>query len=169
MFRNKPATPPSRAQACEEGSLKESITECLKDSNTMKLTIVFGLVLGIMNTYGTAIGIICAQYNFTEDNASLFGAVFIVGGIVGSGVFGGIVEVYKNYRVATCVICVATAITPLALLFSLKSGNVALSAVSCFIVGFASVSILPVGIDFGVELTHPIAESISSGLLMSSG
>lgn len=45
--------------------------------------------------------------------------MFIVGGIVGSGVFGGIVEVYKNYRVATIVICAATTITPIALLFSL--------------------------------------------------
>jgi len=133
------------------------------------LTIVFGLVLGIMNTYGTAIGIICNQLNYSEDNASLFGAVFIVGGIVGSGVFGGIVEVYKNYRVATIVICSATALTPIALLFSLQSHSVALVTTSCFVVGFASVSILPVGIDFGVELTHPIPESISSGLLMSMG
>jgi hypothetical protein len=39
----------------------------------------------------------------------------------------------------------------------------------CFAVGFASISILPVGIDFGVELTHPVAESVSSGLLMSAG
>ena len=43
------------------------------------------------------------------------------------------------------------------------------TAIGCTVVGFASVSILPVGIDFGVELTHPVAESISSGLLMSSG
>lgn len=147
----------------------DGIKKCLKDKNVITLTVVFGLVLGIMNTYGTAIGIVCAQYGYSEDNASLFGAVFIVGGIVGSGVFGGIVEVYKNYRVATIMICVATAITPIALLFSLKSGNVVLSSLSCFIVGFASVSILPVGIDFGVELTHPIPESISSGLLMSMG
>jgi hypothetical protein len=81
--------------------LKEGILKCVKDANIMRLIVVFGLVLGIMNTYGTAIGIICAQYDYTEDNASLFGAVFIGGGIVGSGVFGGIVEVKKNYRVAT--------------------------------------------------------------------
>ena len=43
------------------------------------------------------------------------------------------------------------------------------TSVSCFIVGFASVSILPVGIDFAVELSHPIPEPISSGLIMSCG
>lgn len=135
----------------------------------LKLTVVFGLVLGIMTTYGTIIGIITSEYGYSDDNASLFGAVFIVGGIIGSGVFGTIVEIYKNYKSVTCVICTLTAITPITLLFSLKSMNVTLASLSCFIVGFSSVSILPVGIDFGVELTHPVAESISSGLLMSMG
>lgn len=83
--------------------------------------------------------------------------------------FGTIVEIKKNYRLITCVICFLTALSPIALLFSLKSLNVVLSALTCFVVGFSSVSILPVGIDFGVELTFPVAESISSGLLMSMG
>jgi hypothetical protein len=47
--------------------------------------------------------------------------------------------------------------------------NSAAVIVCCFIVGFASISILPVGIDFAVELSHPIAESVSAGLLMSAG
>lgn len=122
-----------------------------------------------MTTLGTVIGIITTQYGYSASNASLFGAVFIVGGIIGSGVFGTIVEIKKNYKVVTCVICAITAISPIGLLFALKSLNVAATAIGCTVVGFASVSILPVGIDFGVELTHPVAESISSGLLMSSG
>jgi len=84
-------------------------------------------------------------------------------------VFGGIVEVKKNYKVITCVISLLTAVLPIPLLFSLNSMNVAAVIVCCFAVGFASISILPVGIDFGVELSHPVAESVSSGLLMSAG
>jgi hypothetical protein len=92
-----------------------------------------------------------------------------LGGIIGSGVFGTIVEIKKNYKIVTCIICLLTTITPIPLIFSFKAVNVPFSAINAFLVGFASVSILPVGIDFGVELTHPVAESISSGLLMSSG
>ena len=95
--------------------------------------------------------------------------MFIIGGLVGSGVFGGIVEVKKNYKLITCTISLLTALLPIPLLFSLKSMNVPAVSVCCFLVGFASISILPVGIDFGVELTHPVAESVSSGLLMSAG
>ncbi len=67
------------------------------------------------------------------------------------------------------MISVLTALFPIPLLFSLNSMNVIAVSSCCFFVGFASISILPVGIDFGVELTHPVAESVSSGLLMSAG
>ena len=94
----------------------------------------------------------------------MFGAIFIVCGIIGSGVFGGIVEVYKNYKKALIAIALMTAVSPIGLLFALLSMKVWLVAVACFIVGFASISVLPVGIDFGIELTHPIGEAISTGV-----
>ena len=142
---------------------------CLKEPALVRLVVVFGLILGLMNTYGTIMGIVATQLGYSAANSSNFGAVFIVGGLVGSGVFGGIVEVKKNYKVVTCAISLLTAIFPIPLLFSLNSMNVIAVNICCFAVGFASISILPVGIDFGVELTHPVAESVSSGLLMSAG
>lgn len=141
----------------------------LSNRNAILLIIVFGFILGIMNTYGTTIGIITDHYGYSLDAASLFGAVFIFGGILGSGIFGGIVEVKKTYKLNLIIICAMTAVTPLGLLFALLSDTVWLVAVCAMIVGFASIPVMPVGIDFGVEMTHPIAESIVSGLLMSAG
>ena len=141
----------------------------LKDKNAIILVVNFGIILGIMNTYGTIIGIITFNYGYSEGNTSLFGAIFILGGIVGSGVFGGIVEVYKNYRTALIIISWLTAVFPIALLFSFPTMIVWLVTLACFVLGFATISVLPVGIDFGVELTHPVGESISTGVLMSSG
>lgn len=169
FFREKPPTAPSSTHAIVSGTLKDEIVTCFKEPALVRLVIVFGLILGLMNTYGTIMGIMATQLEYTAANSSTFGAVFIVGGLVGSGVFGGIVEVKKNYKVVTCVISVLTALLPIPLLFSLFSMNVVAVNISSFAVGFASISILPVGIDFGVELTHPVAESVSSGLLMSAG
>lgn len=131
--------------------------------------MVFGLLLGIMNTYGVAIGLIAANYDYSENAASLFGAVFITGGIIGAGVFGGIVETKKNYKTIVFVIGAFSAILPIGLIFGFLDGSVWMPTVGCLLVGFVLIPILPVGIDFGVEITHPIPESISSGLLMSGG
>lgn len=130
---------------------------------------MFGLVLALMNTYGTIIGILTSALGYNDAAASAFGATFIIGGIIGSACFGVIVEIKKNYRVVTIVICGLSSLTPIILMFALKSNNITYSSVSCFLAGFSMVSILPVGTDFGVELTHPTPEPVISGLLMSSG
>ena len=125
--------------------------------------------MGMMNTYGTIIGILTAALGYGTEAASLFGAVFIIGGIIGSAVFGVIVEVKKNYRVVTIIICGLSSLFAIALSFSLLSNNIVLGSIGCACAGFAMISILPVGMDFGVELTHPTPEPVSSGLLMSAG
>jgi len=163
-FREKPPTPPSSTEATETGNVWLNIKSVFQNKNAMIAGLVFGLVMGVMNTYGTIMGIIADTYGYTPGNISLFGAIFIVGGIIGSGVFGGIVEVFKNYKKALIAIALMTVVSPIGLLFGLLSMKVWLATIASFIVGFSSVSVLPVGIDFGVELTHPIGEAISTGV-----
>jgi Na+/melibiose symporter-like transporter len=170
FFREKPATPPSLTAAdTETVSILEGIKECFKNTNLLKLMFVFGMLLGIMNTLATATGIIGAQYGYTDDQASLFGALFIVGGIIGSGVAGAIVEIKKNYKNVLTAQAVLTTVTAIWLLFAMRSISVVDTSLACMVVGGVSLSSLPVGIDFAVEITHPIPESISSGLLMGTG
>lgn len=95
--------------------------------------------------------------------------MFIIGGIIGSAVFGVTVEIYKNYRMVTIIICGISSVMPIVLMLSFLTGNTVLVSICCMLTGFAMVAILPVGMDFGVELTHPIPEPVSSGLLMSAG
>jgi FLVCR family MFS transporter 7 len=140
-----------------------------KNKNAVILLVTFGLIMALMNTYGTIIGILTAALGYEPAAASAFGATFIIGGIIGSAFFGVMVELKKNYRVVTIAICGISSVTPIALMFALKSGNITYSSISCFLAGFSMVAILPVGMDFGVELTHPTPEPVISGLLMSAG
>jgi len=94
----------------------------LTDKNGLLLTIVFGIILGIMNTYGTLVGIIANEYEFSTNAAALFGATFIIGGLIGSGVFGGIVETKKNYKKMLTIIAILTTILPILMMFGFISG-----------------------------------------------
>ncbi len=58
LFREKPPTAPSSTHAIVTGSLKEEIRICLREPALVRLVIVFGLILGLMNTYGTIMGIV---------------------------------------------------------------------------------------------------------------
>lgn len=170
FIREKPATPPSASAKAETSDkIFQEVKKVLNDRNGVLLTIVFGLLLGIMNTYGTLVGIIANEYGFGTNAASLFGATFIFGGLVGSGVFGGIVETKKNYKSMLSLIGLLSTLLPIIMLFAFISGQVWFVALAAFLVGFALIPILPVGIDFAVELTYPVGEPISSGVVMSAG
>lgn len=129
----------------------------------------FGGIQGTFNTLGTVVGEATAKYGYSSDNASLFGALFIVGGILGSAGFGLYVETTKKYKAAIIVICLASVITCIACYFIIPHQLVWLLSVMCFLQGAAMIPIMAVAMDFGVELTYPIGESFSAGVLMSSG
>ena len=49
-------------------------------------------------------GDVCDSFGYTLDNSSLFGALFIGGGLLGSAIFGAWVEITKQYKRALCAI-----------------------------------------------------------------
>ena len=111
-------------------------------------------------------GILSSEMGYEDAASSVFGAVFIIGGIVGSAIMGVYVEVSRKYKQSMIIISAVGMIGPLGLLGSLYTREVWPVCIAVFILGF-DLAILPVGIDFGVEATFPIAEPISTGLLMS--
>lgn len=139
--------------------------KCLRDNNFRKLMLTFGIIFGTVNTYGTIVGILANKMGYSDNNASVFGAVFIIGGIIGSAILGTYVESTRKYKVAVLIVAGIAVVGPLALISTLYTGNVWPVCIAAFLLGF-DLAILPVGIDFGVELTFPIAEPISTGLLM---
>ena len=168
FFREKPKTPPSATSKSDvDENVMEHTKALFRDKNFRVLMITFGIIFGTVNTYGTIVGIIGNKMGYTDDNASVFGAVFIIGGIVGSAILGTYVETTRKYKVAMLIVSTIAIFGPIALLCTLYTGLVWPVCLAAFLLGF-DLAILPVGIDFGVEMTYPIAEPISTGLLMST-
>ncbi len=129
---------------------------------------------------GTVIGEIAAEYDFKpvriikilifyQSDASLFGAVFIIGGLVGSAGFGIWVELKKTYKLSVIVISFLSVISTVGTAFSFLTGLSWLVTICCFVVGASMIPIMAVGFELGVEVTYPIDESYSTGLLMFAG
>jgi hypothetical protein len=109
----------------------------------------------------------------------MFGAVFIVGGVIGSAVYGTWVQIKKTYKLAMIVMSFLSSIYKLlsnsfivlsviCLQFSFISESSAITTICCFIVGFNMIPVMVVGFELGVEITYPMGETMSSGVLMST-
>lgn len=99
----------------------------------------------------------------------MFGALFIVGGILGSAGFGIYVETKKAYKLSVNLICLFSCIFTVLSYFFMPMEKAWLISLMCFFQGASMVPIMAVSFDFGVELTYPVGESFSTGVLLSSG
>lgn len=169
FFKDRPKTPPSASAEVKKDAFKPSVKALLSNKNVLMMMVIFGLIQGVFNTYGTVIGEMVNAYHYTDSWAAVFGAVFIFGGLVGSAVFGIYVEIKRKYKRAVIMICFFSIFASIGVLFSFINKIDWLTAIFCFLVGFFMIPIMAVGFEFGVEVTFPIGESMSTGLLMSAG
>jgi MFS transporter, FLVCR family, feline leukemia virus subgroup C receptor-related protein len=139
------------------------------NKQVLLLMLIFGFIQGVFNTLGTVVGEIANRYGFSTDDASVFGAVFIIGGLVGSAAFGVWVEIKKVYKISVIVISLLSVGSMVGTSVAFTSGASWLVTLSCFIVGASMIPIMAVGFELGVEVTYPIDESYSTGLLMFAG
>jgi len=140
-----------------------------KNRDLMILVVVFGIVLGSSNTIGTIISEISDALNYDKIYGSLFGALFILGWYIGCGVFGAVVEKYQCFKIAVITSCLFSTIFLAADYFVIPKVVGWAVCILSFGLGGFMFPIVVVAMDFGVELTYPIGESMSTGVLMSSG
>lgn len=88
---------------------------------------------------------------------------------MGSAAFGVWVEIKKTYKLSVIIISAMSIGSIIGTAFSFIYGNAAIVSIFCFIVGFSMIPIMAVGFELGVEVTYPIDESYSTGLLMFAG
>ena len=131
--------------------------------------LAFGQIQGVFNTLGTVLGLISTDYGYTVDDGSNFGAMFIVGGIIGCVPFGIYCETTRKFKTAVTVICASASLMVFLEYLFFGKKIVWLTYIMTFIQGFVSLPVMAVAFDFGVEITYPVGESFSTGLLMSAG
>ncbi len=88
---------------------------------------------------------------------------------MGSAAFGVWVELKKTYKLSVIIISILSVASTVATAFAFTSGSSGLVTASCFVIGFSMIPIMAVGFELGVEVTYPIDESYSTGLLMFAG
>jgi len=93
----------------------------------------------------------------------------IVAGLVGAGFFGWYVEVSKLYK-TSILICLTGFMSSIFMMaFVLYSGNIIWNGLACFLMGFGALPLLPLCFDLACEITFPVGEAFTTGLLMTGG
>ncbi|XP_041660718.1 feline leukemia virus subgroup C receptor-related protein 1 isoform X1 [Cheilinus undulatus] len=172
VIKDRPDLPPSHAQAVlpdcppEDYSYRQSILNLAKNKAFVLLLISYGIMTGSFYSVSTLLNqMIMACYKNQELNAGRIGLTLVVAGMVGSILCGLWLDHTKTYKITTLIVYILSFLGMVVFTLTLNLNNIYLVFFTAGVLGFFMTGYLPLGFEFGVEITYPESEGTSSGLL----
>jgi FLVCR family MFS transporter 7 len=167
-----PARPPTPAAASSETpklSLRESIHILTSHLEFWLLLIPFAVYVGFFNSISSLLNQIMEPYGFSDTDAGIAGALLIVVGLVAAAITSPILDRTKSFLLAIKLAVPIMALSFLAFIFMPATRSLAGPYVVLSVMGASAFSLVPVAVEFLVELTHPISPEVTSTLAWSGG
>ena len=170
LMRNKPKIPVSNSQKDYiSPPLKDSLNLLFKNKNFVLFLVCATCIVGFFNIYGTILNQYLALYKVKDDEASYTSAAANGFGIITCLIVSCILDSTKKFKQMMFIlnICGLVVMIILTILLEIIEKNVFTMCIVVFslIIGFVS-PIYTTGMDYVAEMTYPVGESISGGLIM---
>jgi len=133
----------------------------------------FTFIIGYFNLYGTKINSIFAKYNKIGVNEiSVIAGIANISGMIGAIIISIVVDKLKKYKQTFLILALTGLIFQILItIFAeiLDNSTLFYSAIlTCFsVVQFCVIPIFTISFDLVIELTYPVGESISGGIIMT--
>ncbi|XP_026274233.1 feline leukemia virus subgroup C receptor-related protein 1-like [Frankliniella occidentalis] len=182
-FQAAPPLPPSQAMAAALESERagdghtESLSQYCQSLKSLvgspgfpQLLVAYGIINGVSSAAGTLLnGLITSVFVDSEMDAGLIGLTMVVAGLVGSVLFGLLLDATAKFKELTVGVYALSLLAVVVFTGSLYSGKIWTVYVAGAFAGSTLAGYIPVGFEFAAELTYPAPEGTSSGLLSAAG
>lgn len=172
VFKSAPQFAPSHVQALQRTmklKMKDywpAVGRLLQNDNYLILVIAYGINVGIFSAFSTLLNQIVLNYFPTgETDAGRIGLALILLGLLGSMVFGYLLDSMHKYKATAVWACRLSAITLVIFAFALESRSKKLVSVASVFLGFFMTGFQPIGFEFAAELTFPEPDGPVSAIL----
>jgi MFS family permease len=163
--KSRPPTPPSLTVSKEKVFMWAGIKKLFTNKLFLILIILFFVGLGAFNMIATYIQLIAEPRGY-ESEAGIMGGIMLLGGIVGAIVMSTISDKTKKRKL---LLIISIFITVLSLSILSFTRDLLMLELFCFLFGFGILSAGPVALEYAAEITRPVPEVSSNGMLMMIG
>ncbi|MBP1694218.1 MAG: transporter, family, protein 7 [Chloroflexi bacterium] len=166
LAREKPLTPPCPPEMEARALMLDGLRTLLRSAPFWVLMAVFLVANGIFNGLSTWIESIVRPRGFSPDQAGAIGGLLLLGGILGAIVLPTLSD--KSRRRKPYLLLGVLGCLPwlLGLTFATQYWMLMVSAL---LFGFMLIGIAPIGYQYAAELTFPVPEGTSNGMLSMAG
>lgn len=133
------------------------------------IMIPFAIYVGLFNSISSLLNQILQPYSFTEDEAGISGALLIAVGLVASAITSPIIDKTKSYLLACKVLVPVIAVCYLAFTWAPQTRTIVAPYAILSLLGAASFSLVPIVLEYLIEISHPVAPEVSSTISWTSG
>ncbi|XP_078587556.1 solute carrier family 49 member A3-like [Branchiostoma floridae x Branchiostoma japonicum] len=167
---SEPPTPPTASAAAESESFFQGLKKLARNGQYWVLCVVFGSGLGLFSTLTTILEQVLCPRGYDDSISGLCAALMIICGVVGAGVAGVFVDKTKMFQEVVKVSYAMAGIGFVVLAVLTRYRNLdAVMVVAAGIFGFFGFALYPISLELAVEVSYPVAEATSAGLLVVSG
>jgi sugar phosphate permease len=164
--RERPITAPCRPDQEERALAMDGLKRIFHFKDFNWLMFIFFIGLGVFNAVTTWIENILSPRGFSAVQAGFTGGLMIIGGILGALIIPILSDRFRK-RIPFILISLAGATLSLAGITFASNYFIILTSGTAF--GFFLLSSGPIGFQYGAEITYPVSEGTSNGLLILMG
>lgn len=131
--------------------------------------IAFSVYVGFFNSLSSLLSQIMTPYGFTNDEAGIGGAILIVVGLVTAAVVSPILDRTKKFLLAIRILVPMIATCYLIFVWMPETKTIAGPYVILAVLGGTSFTLLPVALEYLIELSHPLSPEVTSTTAWAGG
>jgi MFS family permease len=125
--------------------------------------------VGFFNSLSSLLNQMLTPYDYTDDQAGIAGAVLIVVGLVVSGCAAPVIDRTKKFLLAIKVLVPLIAISYLIFIWMPETRSIPGPYIILALLGASSFSLLPIALEYLIELTHPLNPAVTSTFAWAGG
>lgn len=152
FIRNRPPTPPSISAANaikkKSGGMCKSMKKLVGSIDFIWLVLAFSSIFTIYTVLGAALAPLTASFGYNSQDNSLFGSIYVVGGVVGSFIHAIFLDKYARYKLQYVIIGILNCISFALVVFLIDIKSTPLTTCLLFFMGFAQLPIIGVSYSF---------------------
>lgn len=157
-----PPTPPAPSGDTPKDPLFLSLRKLANNVEFWLVLIPYGIYVGFFNSLSTLLNQIMMPYGFTSDEAGIAGAVLIVVGLVTAAITSPILDRTKSFMLCIKLCVPILALCYLAFIWMPATHDLAGPYVVLAILGAASFAMVPVSLEYLIEVSHPCSPEVTS-------
>ncbi|KAF2465487.1 MFS general substrate transporter [Lindgomyces ingoldianus] len=165
----KPPTPPSASSHLPKINLQESVYKLANSSSFWLILAPFVIYVGSFNAFSSLINQILYPYGYSESEAGICGALLIVVGLVTAAITSPILDRSHAYLLGIKLLVPVIGISYLALVWAPQTRTLAAPYTIAALLGAGSFSLVPITLEYLVEVTFPASPEVGSTICWAGG